>query len=150
MGNHRSATAAWGASVPVAALAALLLGLAGCPTVDLGDSPSGVGTCRPAGGVQYFQDQIWPNFIVRAGSDNSCIKAGSCHAEDGGNAMNFTTMPVDYATNYRRTQPYLNCGTPEASELLTRPLAGIDQHGGQDIFMSESDPAVVIFFMWFQ
>jgi hypothetical protein len=33
---------------------------------------------------------------------------------------------------------------------LTKPLAGIDQHGGGDIFSSASDPAVQIFLDWFK
>jgi len=62
-------------------------------------------------------------------------------------------MPVDYPAAYKRTQNYLNCGTPNASLMLTKPLAGIDPHGGGDIFPNNPnmpDPAVQIFLDWFK
>jgi hypothetical protein len=121
--------------------------LAGCPTVDLGDTPTEVGLCNPAGGVQYFQDQIWPNYVVRGAADMGCAKVGSCHVA-GGNGLDFP-MPVDYPTAYKRSQIYLNCGTPAASPFLTKPMAGIDPHGGMDIF-SDTDPAVQVFLDWFK
>ena len=121
--------------------------LAGCPTVDLGDTPTEIGLCNPASGVQYFQDQIWPKYIVRGASDGGCARAG-CHVA-GGNGLDFP-MPVDYPTAYKRSQLYLNCGTPAASPFLTKPLAGIDPHGGGDLFASDADPAVQVFLAWFQ
>jgi hypothetical protein len=142
MGDHRSVAAVTGAAACVG-----LTFLAGCPTVDLGDTPTEIGLCNPAGGVQYFQDKIWPQFIVRTDPNTSCIKNG-CHVA-GGNGLDFP-MPVDYSAAYKRTQIYLNCGTPEASLLLTKPLAGIDPHGGDDIFPNMSDPAVQIFLAWFK
>ncbi|MGE0871774.1 MAG: hypothetical protein AB7P03_24675 [Kofleriaceae bacterium] len=141
MGNRRLTTAGLVA-------AAVGVGLTtGCPTVDLGDTPSDIGLCNPPGGIEYFEQQIWPSYIVRSG-DTSCTKAGGCHNETGGNALGFRTMPVDLPFNYRQAQIYLNCGTSDASPLLTKPLAGIDPHGGMDIF-SSSDPAVQIFLDWF-
>lgn len=121
--------------------------LSGCPTVDLGDTPTDIGLCNPPGGLPYFQDQIWPNFIVRGAADMGCARAG-CHVA-GGNGLDFPT-PVDYAAAYRRSQLYLNCGTPDASPLLTKPLAGIEPHGGGDFFASTADPAVQVFLDWFQ
>ena len=121
--------------------------LAGCPTVDLGDTPTEIGLCNPAGGVQYFQDQIWPKYVVRKMDNTSCNTA-NCHVA-GGNGLDFP-MPVDYATAYKRTQIYLNCGTPEASQFLTKPLGGIDPHGGGDIFPDMNDPAASIFLAWFK
>jgi hypothetical protein len=140
MGNHRSSASAWAVCVGLA-------GLTGCPTVDLGDTPTEIGLCNPAGGLAYFQEQIWPNYIVRTDPNMSCAKVG-CHVA-GGNGLDFP-MPVDYPAAYRRTQLYLNCGTPEASELLTKPLAGIDPHGGADNFPNISDPAVQVFLAWFK
>lgn len=121
--------------------------LPGCPTVDLGDTPTDLGLCNPTGGVQYFQDQIWPSYVIRNNATTSCATIG-CHVA-GGNGLDFP-MPVDYPTAYKRTQIYLNCGTPDASSFLTKPLAGIDPHGGGDIFPNESDPAVQIFLDWFK
>jgi hypothetical protein len=129
-------------------LAITLIALtAGCPTVDLGDTPTEIGLCNPAGGLQYFQDQIWPNYVVRSDPTTSCNRAGSCHVA-GGNGLDFPN-PVDYPNAYKRAQIYLNCGTPGASLFLTKPLAGIDQHGGGDIFAS-GDASVQIFLDWFK
>jgi hypothetical protein len=123
--------------------------LTGCPTVDLGDTPTEIGLCNPAGGAQYFQDQIWPNYVIRNNAANSCWTV-NCHV-GGGNGLDYPPPPViDYATAYKRTQLYLNCGMPSASPFLTKPLAGIEAHGGNDIFPNTSDPAVQIFLGWFQ
>jgi hypothetical protein len=150
MGNHRSSTVAAICHAIVGAVG--LVGLAGCPTVDLGDTPTEVGLCNPTGGLAYFQDQIWPQYILNKnnGGTGNCAQ-GNCHV-NGGNGLDFTGYPatVDYAAFYRRTQIYLNCGTPDASELLTKPLAGTDPHSGGDIFPTESDPAVVTFLNWFK
>jgi hypothetical protein len=140
MGTYRS-SAAW-----PTALAALLL--AGCPTVDLGDTPSDIGLCNPPGGVAYFTDVIWPEFIRPTNATQGCTKTGGCHNEAGGNGLSFRTQPVDNAFNYRQAQLYLNCGQPMSSELLTRPLAGIDAHGGMDIY-NPGDPQVQLFLDWF-
>jgi hypothetical protein len=121
--------------------------LGGCPTVDLGDTPTDIGLCNPAGGLSYFQNQIWPSYVVRTDPKTQCNQA-NCHIA-GGNGLDFPN-PVDYPTAYRRVQIYLNCGMPSASPFLTKPLAGIDAHSGGDIFASLSDPAVQVFLNWFQ
>jgi hypothetical protein len=149
MGNHRSSTVAaiCHAIVGITVSIGLLGGLTGCPTVDLGDTPTEVGLCNPAGGVQYFQDHIWPEFIQNKNPNGNCAVAG-CHI-NGGNGLDFPGA-VDYQAFYRRTQIYLNCGTPASSQLLTKPLAGVDPHGGDDIFPDLNDPAVVVFLNWFK
>jgi hypothetical protein len=140
MQTRRSWAVAWAA-------AGLVVLLAGCPTVDLGDTPTEIGLCNPAGGVQYFQDQIWPNYVTRPNPNQSCSKVG-CHVA-GGNGLDFPQV-VDYQAAYKRAQIYLNCGTPAASLFLTKPLLGIDPHEGGDIFPGSTDPAVQIFLDWFQ
>ena len=125
-----------------------LLLFAGCPTVDLGDNPSGVGLCNPAGGVEYFEAEIWPNYIKPMDATRGCTKAGDCHGEASSNAPQFRTMPVDFPTNFRQTQIYLNCGQPMMSDLLTKPLMGINAHGGGDL-IPPNDPSVQIFLDWF-
>ena len=147
MGNRRSSAIASGAVCLRLAGLALPAALAGCPTVDLGDTPTEIGLCNPSGGVQYFQDEIWPKFVTRNNVASSCAAVG-CHVA-GSTGLDFP-MPVDYPTEYRHTQIYLNCGTPEASQFLTKPLAGIDPHGGGDIFPNVSDPAVQVFLDWFK
>ena len=140
MGTNRSWT------VGPAALAALML--AGCPTVDLGDTPSDIGKCNPAGGIDYFTDVIWPQYVRPTDASQGCTKTGQCHNEGGGNGLSFRTQPVDDAFNYRQAQQFLNCGQPMSSEFLTRPLSGIDAHGGMDIY-NPGDPQVQLFLDWF-
>ena len=151
MGSRRSSPDVWGVAWSVASIyvpiGLSLALLTGCPTVDLGDTPTEIGLCNPAGGVQYFQDQIWPNFVTRPNPMQTCARS-TCHVA-GGNGLDFP-VPVDYSAAYRRVQSYLNCGTPEASVFLTKPLGGIDAHGGGDIFANASDPAVQIFLDWFK
>src|SRR5687767_11768255 len=132
MGNHRC-------------LWVGLLVLTGCPTVDLGDTPTDINLCNPEGGVEYFVAEIYPNFVRPTNTTNGCTKVGGCHNEAGGNALNFKTQPQDDTFNFRQAQQFLNCGTPEMSPLLTKPLRGIDTHGGQDIFMSMTDAEVQVF-----
>jgi hypothetical protein len=131
--------------------AALALAVAGCPTVDLGDQPPDVGLCNPPGGMPYFMTDVWPKFLTIAdtGSRKSNCTDDGCHDLAHGMILDPRT-PVDFAKNYRVVQTYLNCGAPETSELLTKPLAGQDAHGGGDIFANESDPAVQTFLGWFQ
>ena len=85
--------------------------------------------------------------MTRPNPAQTCARA-TCHIA-GGNGLDFPAM-TDYPTAYKRAQIYLNCGTPEASLFLTKPLAGIEPHGGDDIFPSLSDPAVQIFLNWFK
>ncbi len=144
MGNHRSSTVA-----VFCAFGAGLGLLSGCPTVDLGDTPSDIGLCNPPGGQQYFQDKVWPEFVRPGDATKGCTRASGCHGEAGGNTLSFKTMPIDFVFNYRQTQIYLNCGTPAASELLSKPLGGVDPHGGGDL-ISTSDPAYQVFLDWFK
>lgn len=125
--------------------------LTGCPTVDLGDTPSDIGLCNPPGGIDYFTDEVWPNFVRPTDAARGCTRddAVGCHNETGGNALGFRINPLDLNFNYRQTQIYLNCGQPEASPLLTKPLGGIDPHGGGDLIPSTTDPASVVFLNWF-
>ena len=136
----------WGLrpSRAVAALAAAFA-LAACPTVDLGDQPEDPPLCDP--GPEYFESTIWPQYIAPADMQRSCIGRAGCHrADNGRSAMRLdASEPIDLAGNYQVVRRFLNCSTPLASRLLTEPLAGTETHGGGDIFLSTSDPAVVVF-----
>ena len=130
------------------AITALAL-LAGCPTVDLGDTPTDIGLCNPSGGLDYFQNVIWPNYVRPTDSAKGCTRSGGCHNEAGGNALSFKTQPApDFPFNYRQAQVFLNCGTPTASQMLTKPLSGQEPHGGGDL-ITNSDPAYQMFLDWF-
>jgi hypothetical protein len=146
MGNHRSRTATWRASALALTLA---LAATGCPTVDLGDTPEDVGLCNPRGGLPYFQDVIWPMFVRPTNMANGCARAGGCHVLGDGNLLGYKVNPVDFPANYRATLVHLECGTPMMSKFLTKPLAGIDGHGGMDIFQPGA-PEVQAFLDWFQ
>jgi hypothetical protein len=133
--------------LPVGCLVALL---GGCPTVDLGDTPTDINLCNPSGGLDYFVAEVYPNFVRPADATNACTRAGGCHNEAGGNALNFRTNPQDDVFNYRQAQVFLNCGTPEMSQFLTKPLAGVEAHGGGNIYGSTDDPQVQVFLDWFE
>jgi hypothetical protein len=55
---------------------------------------------------------------------------------------------VDHDSNYNVVSRFLNCGTPEASSLLTKPLSGVDPHGGGDLFAPGSQTEAD-FLNWF-
>lgn len=138
--------------LPLVLLAALGTG---CPTVDLGDDPPDPGQCRPS--PVYFEDVIWPRYI-KAQSDPaaSCVDAPACHRrEDGRSALRLEVPPpdqpdnVDYAANYAIVTRFLNCGSPESSSLLTKPLSGIDAHGGGDLINGPASPLYNDFLQWF-
>ena len=115
--------------------------------MDLGDTPSDIGACNPSQGLDYFKAQIEPNYLKLQDPINGCARSGTmCHANAHGLAL--STTVGDDEINYRVAQTYLNCGSPTASEMLTRPLAGIDGHGGGDIFTMDSDQ-YKIFIAWF-
>jgi hypothetical protein len=129
-----------------AALAAFTL--AGCPTVDLGENPPDPGRCRPD--FAYYRDIIWPEFLAPTEPARSCVDAAGCHQRDNGrSALRLVVNePIDHNSNYQVVTRFLNCGTPEASSLLTKPLTGLDPHGGGDLF-DASDPAYDVFLLWF-
>ncbi|MCA9676868.1 MAG: hypothetical protein H6709_03015 [Kofleriaceae bacterium] len=129
-----------------------LLHLTGCPTVDLGDTPADPGVCRPD--PMYYRDVIWPEFLSPADTTKSCVANSGCHAAGNGRSAlrldtDVTGDPTAHDRNYNVVIRFLNCGTPDASALLTKPLAGVDPHGGDDIFPNTSDPAVTAFEGWF-
>lgn len=146
MGSH--GRAARSSVVPLAGAAIGLL--AGCPTVDLGDTPTDINLCNPAGGIDYFTAEIYPKYLKGDDTAVGCTQDKGCHNEGGGNALNFKIgARRDDAFNFRQAQVFLNCGTPEASLLLTKPLAGIEPHGGGDLYMATSDADVQAFLGWF-
>ena len=136
--------------ISVAGLLALV-GLAGCPTVDLGQDLVEPGVCHPD--PTYFSQHIWPEYLQGNGDNaKSCTGQAGCHAADTGrSALRLETNPDMAAMqrNYDVVIRFLNCSSPEASPLLTKPLANVDSHGGGDIFPNTMDPAVITFDNWF-
>jgi hypothetical protein len=138
--------------------ALIVVGLAvtgvGCPTVDLGDVPPDPGQCRPDPG--YYEQVIWSEFLAPAAApERSCVDEAGCHrSEDGRSAFRLLVPPdgspdlVDHDANYGVVTRFLNCGTPEASSLLSKPATGVDPHGGGDLFTLD-DPTSQVFLDWF-
>ncbi|HTE56074.1 MAG TPA: hypothetical protein VK698_34720 [Kofleriaceae bacterium] len=120
----------------------------GCPTVDLGETPTEPGACRPD--RAYFEDVMWPDFFAPDDEARSCVDEAACHRiEDGRSALRFETAePIDQNHNYDVITRFLNCGAPEASSALTKPLDGIDEHGGGELFGAGSAPEET-FLGWF-
>lgn len=116
-------------------VALLLLSLAGCPTVDLGQPPVPPGACQPD--PVRFEMEVWPNAIATADTSRSCIAQAGCHSrETGRSALRLIpnpTTPSEWSTNYDVVTRFLNCSTPDASPLITKPASGGDPHGGGDI-----------------
>lgn len=130
-----------------------LLSSAGCPTVDLGDVPPDPGQCRPDPG--YFRDVIWGGYLAPADEMRSCVSQAGCHRTgDGRSALRLSVPPagmpdaVDHDANYAVVTRFLNCGSPAASSLLSKPIGGVDPHGGGDMFAAGSEPET-LFLQWF-
>jgi hypothetical protein len=125
----------------------LAITLCGCPTVDLGDTPPDIGLCNPSKGLAYFTSDIEPKFYKLTDTTSGCARSSGCHDQSHGLTLDRT--PGMDSINYKVTQAYLNCGNPFASELLTKPMAGVEGHGGGDLF-TMSDPQVMTFLDWFK
>jgi hypothetical protein len=123
--------------------------LAGCPTVNLGDTPAGIGVCNPTEGLAYFQAMIWPMYLDPPNQTTTCVRSG-CHDKiDSAGGMGLDpTLPINYQGNYQIVQPQLDCESPDASQLLTKPL-NLYGHGGGAVF-TVSDPEYSLFLNWFK
>ena len=131
-------------------VALVALTVTGCPTVDLGENPPDPPTCRPD--FLYYQDVIYPEYIAPANTALSCVDAPGCHrVDDGRSALRLTINPPDHEGNYAIVSRFLNCGLPEASSMLTKPMSGVDPHGGGDMFDETFGPTTPrgIFEEWF-
>lgn len=131
--------------------AAFALLSTGCPTVDLGDIPPDPGQCRPD--QAYFEDVIWPEFLAPADPALSCVDAVGCHRDSDGRSGFRVSVPaagepVNYNRNYDSVVFFLNCNDPAASRLLTKPISGVLDHAGGDMFGPGSESAE-IFLQWF-
>lgn len=130
---------------------ALLSLLAGCPSVDLGNTPPPVGNCTPD--RDYFRDVIWPEYLAPSDPARSCVAAGMCHNADNSPRSGLhlepdITIAGNLDDNYRAATSFLQCGFPMGSELLTKPSADAPDHGGGVIFAAD-DPVVSVFESWF-
>jgi hypothetical protein len=119
----------------------LLTLLAGCPTIDVGDTPVEPPKCRPSTDTFQKAGGIWDVAIDPADQTKSCIAQNGCHSQaTGRSALRLVTKPramltaADWQTNYDVVTNFLNCSTPKESPFVTKPLAGVDPHLGGDLW----------------
>ena len=120
----------------------LLLIMAGCPTIDLGETPVQPPLCRPD--LKKFRDPggIWETAISPSDEAKSCVARGGCHAQaTGRSALRLIVPPTtdsDWSTNLDVVARFLNCSTPSDSPFITKPRAGVDAHLGGDLWQCDS------------
>ncbi len=121
-------------------LPSIVLWLAACPTVDLGETPVTPPLCIPD--LQTFTDTIWPVAVAPPETEKSCIGRSGCHAQaNGSSALRLIPNPAsttDYQTNLNVIARYLNCATPANSQFITKPEEGIDSHLGGDLWVCDA------------
>lgn len=121
-----------------ALVAGLLVGAPACSTVNLGDPPADVNSCRPS--QTFFLDRVWPEFLSMDYGGKTC-GAATCHDAGSGHspllaAPTSTPTPVipfpggsDWEMVYRASAQKMTCTNVRGSELFTRP-SGLRPHGG--------------------
>jgi hypothetical protein len=123
-----------------------LVVLSGCPTVDQGDIPPPPAACQPD--FVEFQDVIWPMALAPADAGKSCVSQAGCHTrETGRSALRLVAMPAtpsDWQQNYDVVTRFLNCNTPDASSLVTKPAGGGDPHAGGDLWPLDGEPTTTV------
>ena len=169
-GTHRTRLAA-------ASLAALVLAACGGDGGNPLDNPPKVANPTTTSGQKlsfvYFQKCIQPVFLKQLQinqngviSTNTCAAAG-CHDNVTGTGGAFRLLgnaqtvdlsnPANTSDVVRSTDMYKNFyssqgevvfGAPLSSRLLTKPLTLNVLHGGGLIFLSESDPNVMLIRYW--
>ena len=119
---------------------ALLLLLAGCPTVDLGDTPVAPPLCRPS--VDELRDTIWAAAVDPPGDPSkSCVAAAGCHAQaTGRSALRLVAAPtaLDWETNLDEIAQFLDCASPSNSLFIQKPEAGVEPHLGGDLWTCDT------------
>ena len=168
--EHRNGLAA-------ASLAAFVLAACGGDGGNPLDNPPTVANPTTTSGQKlsfvYFQKCIQPVFLKQLQinqngviSTNTCAAAG-CHDNGTGTGGAFRLLgnaptvdlsnPANTADVIRTTDMYKNFyssqgevvfGAPLSSRLLTKPLTLNVLHGGGLIFLSESDPNVMLIRYW--
>src|SRR5262245_40781932 len=135
---------------PCMAFRSVLLGgalcLCSCGTVDLGDPPADVNTCRPD--RMYFVQQVWPNFLNKPVEGGKKCSDARGHDATSGRQMSLTTptspvpaappLPSDWEVVYKSVTNQMACTNVAQSALLTRP-DGRTTHGG-GILIQQNGP----------
>lgn len=132
----------------------LVLLFVSCSTVDLGDPPSDVNSCRPS--QMFFVEHIWPEFLTQNYSGRTCGDGNPCHGSPSGpepRVIMPTSVPSfpflggsDWEKSYRSITQKMTCTNVRAGELYTRP-AGLATHGGGKLFEPDG-PEALLLEMW--
>jgi hypothetical protein len=149
------------------AVAPLALAIVGCETVDLGNPPSDINSCRPS--QSYFigvvddagvSRSIWTDILDKDFGGRKCRDA-ACHGSSSTNSLRLTigpstclpgdpsgcTIPIpltqEWEANYRSTAEQMNCSNVMASKLFEYP-AGLKTHFGDKLFEPTSPEAEII------
>ena len=133
-----------------AALAAALLGGAGCQTVDLGAPPADINACEP--GQQYFVSTVWPMFLAMDYGGKHCFDSG-CHGLGSRTPLTLTDIsaelplpppptpiPPDVMADYSQASQQMNCSDVADSRLLIFP-ENVQVHGGGQLIDPNSQQA---------
>lgn len=136
-------------------VSAVLGGVIGCETVDLGTPPADVNACRPS--EAYFVTEVWPNVLAKAYGGRKCADA-KCHDPGSGRPLTLIAnpqpaldvtqpipnpLPEDWAKNYRSSAEQMNCANVGASALIELPT-NTRVHGGGQLFSPSSMEATTL------
>lgn len=132
-------------------VALLVVAVAACDTVTLGDPPADVNACRPS--QQFFVDAIWPMFLSQPYGGMHCYDA-QCHGAASTNSLRLTVptsagavpLPTDWDANYRSVTEQMSCSNVAASKLLTLPSGQRPHRGGA--LISPTGPEADLIKMW--
>jgi hypothetical protein len=136
----------------LSALATVLLGAAGCQTVDLGTPPADVNACEP--GQQYFVSTVWPMYLAMDYGGKHCFDSG-CHNPGNLPILTLTDisaevaalptplpnpLPPDILADYTQAAQMMSCSDVPDSKLLIFP-ENIQTHGGGQLIDPNSQQA---------
>jgi len=120
----------------------VLLVLAGCPTIDLGDTPVTPPLCRPSLDELKKPGGIWDLAVNPPDASKSCVAMSGCHAQaTGRSALRLIPTPMtdaDWEQNLDEIAQFLDCATPSASLFVTKPEAGVEAHLGGELWTCDA------------
>jgi len=153
----------------LAAAAPTLAGSA-CYTVDLGQPPSDINSCRPSQSYYVFGTSsdggvsdaganmgIWTDVLSHDFGGKHCNDT-ACHGSGSTNSLKLTmpgclpftgcNIPVpltqEWADNYRSTAEQMNCSNVMASKLLAKPTGQEPHFPGKLFDLTDPQASVII------
>src|SRR5262245_55001775 len=134
---------------PALVVASLVAAAAACGTVDVGDTPADVASCRPS--KQFFVDQIWPNFLAKEYKGKHCYDSG-CHDASGRRGGLILVPPAsptgvplspEWEAMYKGVTENVLCTNVSSSRLLTK-TDGRQMHGGLQLIDPAGDEETLV------